>query len=144
MYTVRESTSEKELDAIVKLRYKILREPWGQAIDTARDALESKSLNIYIEDNGKVVACARLQENEGHVGQIRYMAVADDYQGKRLGQLLLSYLEKKAKEKNFEKIELQARENAVGFYSRHGYITREKTFLLWNTIQHYLMEKSCV
>jgi N-acetylglutamate synthase-like GNAT family acetyltransferase len=143
MHTVKESNSEKELDAIVQLRYKMLRQPWGQPIDTARDELESKSLNIFIEDNGKVVACARLQENEGRIGQIRYMAVADDYQGRGLGQLLLSYIEKKAKERALEKIELQARENAVGFYSRHGFITREKTFLLWNTIQHYLMEKSC-
>jgi hypothetical protein len=37
---------------------------------------------------------------------------------------------------------LQARDYAVPFYEKSGYKLKEKTFLLWNLIQHYLMEKS--
>jgi hypothetical protein len=36
---------------------------------------------------------------------------------------------------------LQARENAVGFYKRCGYAVKEKSYLMWEVIQHYLMEK---
>ena len=143
MYNVKVSKTTKELEAILALRYKILRQPWNQPADTATDTLEEKSVNAFIEDAaGCVIACARLQENENKSGQVRYMAVDNDYQGKGLGKLVLSFLEQKAKDLNFVKIELQARENAVKFYEANGYVIKEKTFLLWGIIQHYLMEKN--
>ncbi|WP_317899921.1 GNAT family N-acetyltransferase [Aurantibacillus circumpalustris] len=143
MYSVKVGSSAKELEAILALRYKILRQPWNQPADTATDNLEGKSINAYIEDtNGNVIACARLQENENKVGQVRYMSVDNSYQGKGLGKLLLVFLERKAKDLNLSKIELQARENAVKFYEANNYVIKEKTFLLWGIIQHYLMEKS--
>ena len=36
---------------------------------------------------------------------------------------------------------LQARQDAVPFYEHHGYNVVEKTFLLFDEIQHYLMRK---
>lgn len=132
----------QEREAIIDLRDKILRKPWNQPRETATDNLEESSLNVFISDaSGKVIACGRLQENEDKVGQIRYMAVDTDQQGKGLGKLILDFLEKKGKEIGLQKIELQARENAVEFYKSAGYSLREKTFLLWGIIQHYLMEK---
>ena len=142
MFSVKESSSPKELDAIISLRYKILRQPWKQPAETATDALEKMSCNAYIEDNkGTVMACGRLQENENKIGQIRYMAVDTSYQGKGLGKLILQFLEQKAKTQGLAKIELQARENAVKFYETNGYVIKEKSFLLWGIIQHYLMAK---
>jgi predicted GNAT family N-acyltransferase len=142
MFSVKESVSKEELDAIIQLRYHILRKPWDQPFETASDDLEDKSVNAYITDkSGKVIACARLQENKNQVGQIRYMAVDNNYQGMGLGKLILAFLEESAKKRHFRKIELQARENAVEFYKGRGYKIKEKTFLLWGIIQHYLMEK---
>ena len=69
------------------------------------------------------------------------MAVHDSYQGKGLGKLIVDFLEHKGRELNLKIIELQARENAVEFYKRCGYAIKQKSFLLWNQIQHYLMEK---
>jgi N-acetylglutamate synthase-like GNAT family acetyltransferase len=89
-----------------------------------------------------VIACGRLQENEGKIGQVRFMAVDNHYQGKGLGKKILVFLEEKAKELSLVKIELQARENALEFYKANGYEIKEKSFLLWGQIQHYLMEKS--
>jgi hypothetical protein len=37
--------------------------------------------------------------------------------------------------------ELQARENAVAFYERNGFHVVKPSFLLFNEIQHFLMEK---
>src|SRR5688572_6273777 len=114
MFEVKESGTEKELEAIIDLRYEILRKPWDQPKDTASDNLEKNSINAYISDaSGKVIACGRLQENEGKTGQIRYMAVDNSYQGKGLGKLIVNFLEQKGKELGLKKIELQARENAV-------------------------------
>ncbi len=142
MFTVRSANTKEELDAILKLRYIILRQPWNQPADTATDSLEETSINAFIADEkGNAIACGRLQENEGKVGQIRFMAVDNNYQGKGLGKLIVKYLEIKGKELKLNTIELQARENAVKFYENAGYTIKERSFLLWGIIQHYLMEK---
>lgn len=143
MYTVKLCSTAEELKAIIDLRDKILRQPWSQPRETATDELEETSINAFIADeNGQVIACGRLQENANKVGQIRYMAVDSAYQGKGLGKLIVQFLEDKAKEKKLIKIELQARENAVHFYKANHYSVKEKSFLLWGIIQHFLMEKN--
>ncbi|MBA3682962.1 MAG: GNAT family N-acetyltransferase [Bacteroidetes bacterium] len=139
---VKQATGKKEVEAMIDLRYKILRRPWDQPKETATDGLEETSINLFITDEtGTALACGRLQENENKVGQIRYMAVDDSQQGKGLGKKIVQALEKKGKELGLTKIELQARENAVEFYKSNGYTIKEKSFLLWDLIQHYLMEK---
>lgn len=142
MFLVKESKSKKELEAILKLRDEILRKPWNQPAETATDHLEEESVNAYISDETEmVIACARLQENENKIGQIRFMAVSNNYQGKGLGKKIITYLEEKAGQLELQSIELQARENAVKFYESCGYTIKEKSFLLWGQIQHYLMVK---
>ncbi|MES2680383.1 MAG: GNAT family N-acetyltransferase [Bacteroidota bacterium] len=142
MFTVHLAHTTEDLDGILQLRYKILREPWQQPITTATDDLEATSINAFIKnEKGVVIACGRLQENENKTGQIRFMAVDDDQQGKGLGKLIVVFLEEKAKDLGLEKIELQARENAVDFYKSCGYSVQEKSFLLWGQIQHFLMAK---
>jgi len=99
-------------------------------------------VNCYIEnENKEVVACGRLQENENKVGQIRFMAVDDKQQGKGLGKMIVAALENEGRKLHLKSIELQARDNAVDFYKSCGYTIKEKSFLMWDQIQHYLMEK---
>lgn len=143
MFIVQQATNSTQLEAIIKLRCKILRDPWNQPAETATDTLEQSSVNAFIEDeNGNIIACGRLQENENKIGQVRFMAVENDIQGKGLGKMILLFLEDKAKQMQLKTIELQARENAVEFYKTCGYTIKEKSFLLWGQIQHYLMGKS--
>lgn len=142
MLVVKQAKTKQEVDAIIDLRDKILRKPWDQPRDTATDNLEESSINAYIADEtANVVSCGRLQENEHKIGQIRFMAVDNSQQGKGLGKKIVEFLEIKAKELHLNKIELQARENAVKFYESMGYKIKEPSFLLWGQIQHYLMEK---
>jgi len=142
MFIVKEAKTQKELDAILQLRCVILRDPWNQPSETATDHLEATSINAFIAgENGTIVACGRLQENENKVGQVRFMAVAANQQGKGLGKLIMAFLENKGKDMALKTIELQARENAVDFYKSCGYTIKEKSFLLWGQIQHYLMVK---
>jgi N-acetylglutamate synthase-like GNAT family acetyltransferase len=141
-FTVREARSAQELEKIIALRYEVLREPWGQPYESSRDELEEQSINACIEDgNEKVIACGRLQKNSDEIAQVRYMAVSAHYRGKGLGAALLDYLEGRAADLRVQKIQLQARDNAVAFYESRGYKIIEKSFLLWGEIQHYLMEK---
>lgn len=141
-YQVQICSSPETLKGILALRYEILRKPWDQSAATATDDLENTSINAYItNEKGFIIACGRLQENENKTGQIRFMAVDSSYQGKGLGKKIVSFLEEKAKEMQLNKVELQARENAVKFYESNGYSIAEKSFLLWGIIQHFRMEK---
>ncbi len=135
--------TKEEIEKILELRFKILREPWFQSKDSSSDGHEETSHNAFVEDkDGNVVACGRLQLNDATTGQIRYMAVANDQQGKGLGKIILQALEQKAKDLGAKRIELQARENALDFYKANNYTLKEKTHLLFGVIQHYLMDKN--
>jgi N-acetylglutamate synthase-like GNAT family acetyltransferase len=141
MYTVQIANTQNQIDTIINLRYDILRMPWNQPKETSSDGMEDTAINAFIGDNGKVIACGRLQDNTGGVGQIRFMAVDANYQGKGLGKLIVAKLEAEAKRIGLTTIELQARENAVEFYKSQGYVVKETSFKLWDIIQHYLMTK---
>ncbi|MCA0428883.1 MAG: GNAT family N-acetyltransferase [Bacteroidetes bacterium] len=141
MHKVEIANTKTEINNIIQLRYKVLREPWNQPIESVTDNIEMDSINAFIQKNDTIVACGRLQENENKIGQIRFMAVDELYRGERLGQQILNTLEIEAKKLLITKIELQARENAVNFYKRNGYEIVEKSFLLWGKIQHFLMHK---
>src|SRR5690606_29185256 len=112
MMEVRFAETADELDRIVALRYRILRAPWGKSPESARDDLEDTSHNAFIEANGEILACGRLQINADKTGQVRYMAVHEKYQGQKLGSLILKTLEKKAIQLGINTVTLHARENA--------------------------------
>jgi ribosomal protein S18 acetylase RimI-like enzyme len=142
MYKVQLANTQNVINQIIGLRYIVLREPWNKSKETATDDLELSSINAYIEYNNEVIACGRIQNNGEGIGQIRYMAVHPDYQGKGFGKLIITKLEEEAKKINLTTIELQARENALEFYKSQGYLIKETSFKLWDIIQHYLMLKS--
>ena len=142
MYQAQITTNPQTIERIIDLRYEVLRKPWNKPRETATDELEMQSVNSYIEENGSVLACGRLQDNGGGTGQVRYMAVAEGQQGKGLGKLILNRLEEEALAMGIGTIELQARENALGFYRAKGYVVKETSFKLWDLIQHYLMTKN--
>lgn len=140
-FTVQHANQPSQLEKIIDLRYEVLRQPWNQSRESATDLQESECVNAFIEHQSIFIACGRLQVNAPGIGQVRYMAVKESYQGNGLGQLILLNLEKAAGGLNIHTIELQARENAVPFYERLGYSIEEKTFKLWDIIQHYRMTK---
>lgn len=141
MFKVQIAKDKATIDRIIDLRYDVLRKPWDKPKETATDDLENASINAYIEKNGEVIACGRLQDNGSGIGQIRFMAVQANYQGKGLGKLILVKLEEEALNNKMHTIELQARDNALLFYKNCGYAIKEKSFILWDIIQHYLMIK---
>ncbi len=141
MNTVNLASNRSTINQIIDLRFEVLRKPWNQPIETATDNFEESSINAYIEESGKIIACGRLQINNENVGLIRYMAVHPNYQGRGLGKMIVNKLESEAKLLHINRIELQARENAVQFYQSQNYVLKEKSFKLWDIIQHYLMIK---
>ena len=138
-----EPSTSKEFKKYYNLRYEVLRKPWGQPMGSERDKREETSIHRMIvdENSGDVLAVGRLQYNSIDEAQIRYMAVADKFQGKGLGSQLISVLEDVARGKGIQRIILSARENALQFYKNNGYEIIEKTHFLFGKIQHWLMRK---
>lgn len=138
---IKLANNQEDLEKIFQLRYEVLRKPWGQPFESSKDDLDAVSFNAFVEENGVCVACGRLDIIDEQTAQVRYMAVHPDFRGKKLGQKILIYLEQMAKEKGIKKIFLHARENAVSFYEQNGYKIIRPSHVLFQSIQHYLMEK---
>ena len=131
-------------DSYYNLRFTVLRKPWKQTLGSERADDDHSALHgALFDEHGEALAVARINRISDHQAQIRFMAVHPSYQGKGLGKAVLKFVENLGI-KNYPGITqfcLQARENAVPFYLNNNYRIQEKTFLLFNEIQHYLMIK---
>ena len=138
-----EPNSSAEFEQYYNLRYEVLRKPWLQPKGSEKDDGDKSSIHRMIidESNGKAVAVGRLQFNTSEEAQIRYMAVSDNYQLKGYGNIIVKTLEDIALNEGIRNIILQARENALKFYWKNGYEIIEKSYLLFDEIQHWLMVK---
>ena len=84
---------------------------------------------------------ARLQFNSSEEAQIRYMAVTSAYERQGIGRALITAMEDHARDSAIKTIVLDAREPAVGFYQKLGYDVIDKSYLLFDEIQHFRMVK---
>jgi predicted GNAT family N-acyltransferase len=141
MIRIIEPSNQQEWDAYYQLRYETLRKPWNQPIGSEKDEMENESLHFFALEDDKPIGVCRLQYNDEKTAQIRFMGVDDKIRGKGIGSKLIAHAEARAKSDGRSEMILQARDYAVPFYEINGYAIRGKTFLLWDTIQHYLMEK---
>jgi len=73
--------------------------------------------------------------------QIRGMAVLDDFQQKGYGRELMLYCENYILSKKGNLIWFNARESAIPFYQKLGFIVHGNPFLIVDIGSHYLMYK---
>lgn len=139
---IRSPKTTTEWNSYYDLRYRILRQSWNQPPGSERNEGDETAIHAAFFENGKIFGVARLDLMENKIGQIRFMAVETNTQGKGIGEKLMLHLESIALGKGRKKIILHARENAIGFYQKLGYSLIEKSHLLFGEIQHYLMDKS--
>ena len=134
--------SEADYDAYYELRWKILRAPWNQPRGSERDDREADSTHLMVvEGNGTVAGVGRLHFNGISEAQIRYMAVAVDHRRQGIGTRILAALEDRARQLGATVVVLDARETALGFYTRHGYTPTGPGAMLFNRIAHVRMQK---
>lgn len=141
MISIIEPFGEEQFEIYYQIRYDALRKPWGKPKGTEKDNTENESLHFMASENGTPLGVCRLQYNSSSEAQIRYMAVNESARGKGIGKLLIDFAEQRALKDGRNFMILQARDYAVPFYEKCGYQLKEKSFLLWDLIQHYLMEK---
>ena len=135
--------SQQDFEKYYSLRWKLLRKPWKQPKGSERDELEETAFHVMIcELDRNPIGIGRLHFNNDNEAQIRYMAVEKKYRRKGIGKLILSELEKEAKNKQIKLITLNARESAVLFYQASGYTIRQPSHTLFNSIKHFKMIKN--
>lgn len=145
MFECRAPISQQEFDQYYHLRWTILRKPSQQKQGSEKDDLEKQAIHRAIFDNkGNIIAVARLHFCSLLAGQIRYMAVADDFQGRGLGKQLILALEQFASRLGVTKLSLKAREQAISFYEKLSYKNIGFSHLLFNKINHFNMEKMLI
>ncbi|MCW9012371.1 MAG: GNAT family N-acetyltransferase [Gammaproteobacteria bacterium] len=133
--------TDEEFEKYFELRWRMLRAPWNEPRGSEKDIDECNSFHLMAIENKDVIAVARLQFINKNQAQLRYMAVDDSQQNKGIGKRLLQQMENYSIQQQANEIFLHARENAVGFYEKRGYKFIEKSYLLFDSIQHYKMSK---
>ncbi len=142
MFKVTSPQSSEDWQAYYQLRWQVLRAPWDQPRGSEQDDLEQESEHRFIKNNqGEVLAVARLHFNSQIEAQVRYMAVDEKCRNQHLGSRLLHELELVAWTQKAERLVLYARERALAFYQRHGYEVVEKAHLAFGDVQHWKMVK---
>jgi len=133
-----------EWAAYYQLRYEVLRQPWRQPAGSERVPEDEDPATVHalqLAPNGEAVGVAMLQSAGVGRGQVRFMAVAPAWQGRGIGRELLEYLEEAATQLGYREIVLHAREAAVPFYIRLGYVIEAPSHTLFGSIPHFLMVK---
>ena len=136
-----EPKSDQEWETYNEIRWITLRKPWGQPKGSEITEGDDTAFHAMYLENERPLGVIRLHKVEDGIFQIRTMGVIEEARGKGIGKKLTHYMENLAKAKGGNKVILHARENAVGFYESSGYKIKDKSYLLFDEIQHYLMEK---
>ena len=124
------------------LRWRILCAPWHQPRGIERDPSDETSIHLMaINDDGTVLGAGRLHFNTSAEAQIRYMAIETAHQRKGIGACLLQALERQAATSGATEVVLNARDTALAFYRKHGYLMEGPGHLLFDSIAHVKMRK---
>jgi len=139
---VRRPQSDEEFARLYRLRWQVLRAPWGEPPGSERDADDADSEHALIQAvDGQPLAVGRLHFNSPDEAQIRYMAIAESARGQGLGRCIVEYLEAIAHDRGATTIVLNAREEVSGFYQSMGYEIIGAGPTLFGTVKHVRMQK---
>lgn len=138
---IRSPKTDQEWEDYYNLRYRILRKPLNQPKGSERNEGDASGIHFALFAENQIRAIARLDQASEKVSQVRFVAVDTSLQGKGFGRLMMEAVEDKSKELGNEKMILHARDYALDFYIKIGYTTVEKSYKLFDVLQHYLMEK---
>jgi len=141
-FNLKSPSSYREWREYFLFRYNILRKPIGLHRSTIRDKLEKISYHVMAVNNKEeIIGVGRLHFVNTKESQIRYMAVDKNFRKKGVGNAIVHKLEMHSINTHRNKIILNARENAVIFYSKLGYVNFGKIDVGFD-IKHFQMKKN--
>ncbi len=138
---VREPSTELEWNNYYELRYRVLRAPLHQPLGSEKNEGDSTGVHFALYEDRILKAIARLDQSAEKIAQVRFVAVESTVQGKGYGKIIMTAVENAAKDRGDEQMILHARDYAVDFYLKLNYTLVEKSYLLFDVLQHFLMEK---
>lgn len=137
-----------EVEKIINVRHQVLR--IGKPIETCHfegdDEFSTLHFGMFI--NHETIACVSLMKKKHHtiddknVYQLRGMAVLPEFQGQKIGQLLLRKAEQHLVNFGIETIWCNVRTSAIGFYKKNQYLQIGDVFEIPEVGSHVLMFKN--
>ncbi len=138
-----EPTSDIDWERYFDLRWRVLRAPWQQPKGSEKDDREADSVHLMLCDASRMpLAIGRLHLNSPYEAQIRFMAVDPMVTRQGLGATVLKALEERAVEAGARRIVLNAREQAIPFYQKHGYLVTGEAETMFGSVFHSRMTKN--
>jgi len=142
MIQINSPVTDKDFAEYYDLRWRILRAPWNQPRGSERDEWEDNAIHICArDDNGHLVGAGRMHTNSSGETWIRYMATEANCRGQGVGSAICQALEKAANQSGKSIIKLNAREHAVPFYIKQGFVVIGEGPTMYNEIHHKTMQK---
>jgi len=138
---IKSPKTEKDFNDYYHLRWFVLRKDFENNLESSKDELESDSSHVMAVYNQKVIGVGRIHKIDDKNSQIRYMAIDSNFRRLGIGNLILSELIRIARLEKQKYIILHSREKAVKFYKKNNFILIKKSHLLYDKIQHYLMQR---
>lgn len=139
---VRAPQIEEEWKTYFSIRYEELRKPWNQPLGSEKTANEGECQHFALFVNNTMAGVLRMDVVDETTNQLRFMAISKQFQGQQLGQYLMKCAEDEAIKQGKKSLILHAREKAISFYERCGYSFFQKSYLLFDSIQHVEMHKA--
>ena len=136
IFKVIEYGSDEHAEAIA-LRKEVLYKARGISPTDYNE--EDSHIQIAGFYNNNIIATCSLVPDEDHC-RMRYVAIKSDIQGSGIGSKMLAFFEEQAQAKEFKSIYCHARDTAINFYKKNGYLTEGEIFEQV-TIPHIKMRK---
>lgn len=127
-------------EAEIDLRYRVLREPLGHTRGSVYFPFEDESLHLVALEGESVVGCVLFHPDNPREGRLFQMAVEARLRGQGVGRELVGRLEAELVARGFERVYLHARDHAVAFYERIGYVPFGEPFTEVG-VRHLSMER---
>jgi len=137
IFKVASFNSDEHKNAI-ELRKKVLYEQRGISAKDYSEEPEHIQIVGFDTDNNIIATCSLVPIDNSC--RMRYVAIDSSVQGLGVGSKMLEFCEKLAREKKFESIFCHARDTAISFYKKNGYLTEGEMFEQV-TIPHIKMRK---
>lgn len=118
---IRPPHGELEFASYFSLRYRVLRMPLGYEPDSANDEDEPSSWHFAAYMGDETVGVARLNRQPNGEFWIRWVAVDPNQRGRHIGASLMKGVEAEARRQQAARVELNARDTALKFYTKLGY-----------------------
>ena len=129
-----------EYEVSIDIRNEAFRKPWGMDIRD-EDLTGDRNMDMYgAYLNGKMIATVFLTEDDKDTARVKSVAILQEYRNHGLGRYMMDFIEAKARDNGYTKVNLMGRVSVEGFYHKLGYNTISNPYE-YHTIPHIDMTK---